>query len=189
MSEHLTSRRLSADVTSNFLSPFENRMRYFMSKNSSKDKGYHDTGKMIRKWHETLKEEMRLSGTEETWTYTGHRSQKWNWFSSFSQCRGQKYCVPSVQFSSVTQSCLTLCDPMELQQTRLPCPSPTPGACSNSYPLSQWCHLTISCSVIPFSSSCLWFFPASGSHIHKHTHTHTHTYTHNLQIQKNEEWT
>ena len=49
-----------------------------------------------------------------------------------------------------------------LQHTRLPCPSPTPGASSNSGPSSWWCHPTISSSVIPFSS-CLQSFPASGS--------------------------
>ena len=49
-----------------------------------------------------------------------------------------------------------------LKHARLPCPSPTPGASSNSYPLSQWCHPTISSSIIPFSS-CLQSFPASGS--------------------------
>ena len=49
-----------------------------------------------------------------------------------------------------------------LQHTRLPCPSPIPKACSNSRPSSQWCHPTISSSVIPFSS-CLQSFPASGS--------------------------
>ena len=49
-----------------------------------------------------------------------------------------------------------------LQHARLPCPSPTPGASSNSCPLSRWCHPTISSSVIPFSS-CLQSFPASGS--------------------------
>ena len=43
--------------------------------------------------------------------------------------------------SSVAQSCLTL-RPHELQHTRLPCPSPTPTACSNSCPSSRWCHLT-----------------------------------------------
>ena len=43
-----------------------------------------------------------------------------------------------------------------------PCPSPSPGACSNSCPLHQWCHPTISSSVVPFSS-CLQSFPASGS--------------------------
>ena len=44
---------------------------------------------------------------------------------------------------------------------RLPCPSPSPEACSTSCPLSWWCHLSISSSVIPFSS-CLQSFPASG---------------------------
>ena len=52
--------------------------------------------------------------------------------------------------------------PHGLQHTRLPCPSPTPRADSNSCPLSQWCHPTISSSVIPFSS-CPQSFPASGS--------------------------
>ena len=41
--------------------------------------------------------------------------------------------------------------PHGLQHTRLPCPSPTPGGCSNSCPLSRWCHQTISSSVAPFS--------------------------------------
>ena len=62
---------------------------------------------------------------------------------------------------SITQSCLTLW-PHGLQHTRLPCPSPSPRACSNSCPLSQWCHPTISSSVVLFSS-CLQSFPASGS--------------------------
>ena len=48
-----------------------------------------------------------------------------------------------------------------LQHTRLACPSPSPRACSNSCPLSQLCHPTISSSVVPFS--CLQYFPASGS--------------------------
>ena len=67
----------------------------------------------------------------------------------------------SVRFSSVAQSCLTL-QPHELQHTRPPCLSPTPGVNSNTCPLSQWYHPTISSSVIPFSS---WpqSFPASGS--------------------------
>ena len=52
--------------------------------------------------------------------------------------------------------------PHGLQHTRLPCLSPTPGACSNSCPLSRWCHPTISSFVAPFSS-CLRSFPASGS--------------------------
>ena len=49
-----------------------------------------------------------------------------------------------------------------LQHPRLPCPSPTPRACSSSCPLSRWCHPTISSSALLFSS-CLQSFPASGS--------------------------
>ena len=51
--------------------------------------------------------------------------------------------------------------PHGLQHSRLPCPSPTPGTCSNSCPSSRWCHPTISSSIIPFFS-CLQSFPASG---------------------------
>ena len=65
----------------------------------------------------------------------------------------------SVQFSSVVSDSLR---PHGLQHTRPPCPSPTPGAYSNSCLLCWWCHPTISSSVIPFSS-CLQPFPASGS--------------------------
>ena len=68
----------------------------------------------------------------------------------------------SEEFSSVTQSCPTLCDPHQLQHARLPCPSPIPRVYSNSCPLSQWCHPTLSSSVIPFSSR-FQSFPASGS--------------------------
>ena len=52
--------------------------------------------------------------------------------------------------------------PHEPQHARPPCPSPTPRVYSNSCPLSQWCHPTISSSVVPFSY-CLQSFPASGS--------------------------
>ena len=65
------------------------------------------------------------------------------------------------QFSSVTQSCPTV-RPHELQHTRPPCPSPTPGVYPNPCALSQWCHPTISSSVVPFSS-CPQSVPASGS--------------------------
>ena len=67
-----------------------------------------------------------------------------------------------VQFSSVTQLCLTFCDPMDCSTPGFPCPSPTSRAYSNSCPLSWWCHPTISSSVVPFSS-CPQSFPASGS--------------------------
>ena len=66
----------------------------------------------------------------------------------------------SVQFSrSVVSDSLR---PHGLQHARPTCPSPTPGIYSNSCPLSQWCHSTISSSIVPFSS-CLQSFPASGS--------------------------
>ena len=73
---------------------------------------------------------------------------------------GGKFCISSVQFSRSLVSNSLL--PHGLQHTRLPCPSPTPGVYSNSWPLSQWCHPTISSSVIPFSSH-LQSFSASGS--------------------------
>ena len=67
-----------------------------------------------------------------------------------------------VQFSTVQSlSCVWLFVTLRLQHSRLPCPSPTPGACSNLCPLSQWYHPIISSSVVPFS--CLQSFPASGS--------------------------
>ena len=52
--------------------------------------------------------------------------------------------------------------PHGLQHARPPCPSPSPGVCSNSCPLSWWCHPTLSSSVVPFSS-CSQSFPVSGS--------------------------
>ena len=62
-------------------------------------------------------------------------------------------------------SCSVVSDslwPHGLHYARLPCPSPTPGACSNSCLSSWWCHPIVSSSVVPFSS-CLQSFPASGS--------------------------
>ena len=67
-----------------------------------------------------------------------------------------------VQFSSVTQSCPTLCFPRDCSTPGLPCSSPSPRAYSNSCPLSRWSHPAISSSVILFSS-CHQSFPASGS--------------------------
>ena len=72
---------------------------------------------------------------------------------------------PAPSFSSVQFSQSVMFDslwPHGLQHARLPCPSPTPGACSNSCPSSQWCHPIVSSSAVPFSP-CLQSFPASGS--------------------------
>ena len=69
------------------------------------------------------------------------------------------FTISSVQFScSIVSKSL---QPHGLQHARLPCPSPTPRACSDLRPSSQWCHPTISSSVVPFS--CLQSFPASRS--------------------------
>ena len=93
-------------------------------------------------------------------------------------CSWMLQCLFSVQFS---HSVVSICDPISgvaqsrtqltrlsssssssLQHARPPCLSPTPRVHANSCPLSQWCHPTISISVIPFSSR-LQSFPASGS--------------------------
>ena len=85
----------------------------------------------------------------------------WGKMTRKSDIYAQKWNInSSVQFShSVVSDSLR---PHELQHARPPCPLPTPGACSNSCPLSWWYHPTISSSVVPFSS-CLQSFPASGS--------------------------
>ena len=82
------------------------------------------------------------------------------WLTSLSMI--SRFTHVTVQFSSVAQSCPTLCDPHGLQHTRPPCPSSTPRAYSNSCPLSPWCHPTISSSVVPLSLH-LQSFPPSES--------------------------
>ena len=75
------------------------------------------------------------------------------------------YCQSQLVKSSVQFSRSVMSDSLQpdgLQHARLPWPSPTPRAYSNSCPLCRWCHPTISSSAVPFSS-CLQSFPASGS--------------------------
>ena len=77
-------------------------------------------------------------------------------------CQG---CILLPCCSSVHFSCSVMSDslqPHRLQHARLACPSPTPGACSNSCPSNRWWHLTISSFIIPFSSR-LQSFPTLGS--------------------------
>ena len=86
--------------------------------------------------------------------FTGINIQPWNIFQRIL-----------CQFSSVQFSCSVVSNflrPLGLQHARLSCPSAIPEAYPNSCPSSRWCHLTISSSVIPFSS-CLQFCPVSGS--------------------------
>ena len=91
-----------------------------------------------------------------------------NWQNKFWKIRdrGGSLCATTIQFSvicccSVAKSCQTL-PPHRLQHARLCCPSLSPGVCSDSCPLSQCSHLTISSSVTSFSS-CPQSFPAPGT--------------------------
>ena len=93
--------------------------------------------------------------------YSVLESQKWFHYLFVKQPIPSLLSLPGPSSAQLTQSWLTL-RLQGLQHARLPCPSPTPGACSNSCPSSWWRHPTISSSVVPFSS-CLWSFPASGS--------------------------
>ena len=79
--------------------------------------------------------------------------------------RRKGFSFANESFSSVQFSCSVVSDSLqlhELQHVRLPCPSPTPGAHSDSCPSSPWCHPAISSSVVPFSS-CPQSLPASES--------------------------
>ena len=80
----------------------------------------------------------------------------WNWEGKFFPWMP----ISSFQFSDSVMSWLFANH--GLQHTKPPCPTPAPGACSNSCPSSWWYHPTISSSVVPFSS-CLQSFPALGS--------------------------
>jgi len=87
------------------------------------------------------------------WLWLGTKNNSFMW----TEVQGK--------FSSVHFSRTVMPDslwPHGLQHARIPCPSPTPGACSNSRPSSRWCHPTISSSVILFSF-CFQSFPASKS--------------------------
>ena len=91
------------------------------------------------------------------WVSSNEVDEPRAYYTEVEQKEKNKYCI---QFGrSVMSDSLR---PHGLQHARPPCPSPTPGTCSNSCPLSQWCHPTISSSVALFSfhlQSC----PASGS--------------------------
>ena len=103
----------------------------------------------------------KIPWTRGAWQAIVHGVKKrWTWLTTHTHTHTHTLEGIKVIVSSVTQLCPTLCNPMDCSTLGLP--SPTPGACLNSYPLSWWCHQTISSSVIPFSS-CLQSFPASGS--------------------------
>ena len=109
------------------------------------------TSKMLNNFNDALKLRNFSKAKDNLWAGLWPRKRSET---------GKFSVISSVQFScSVVSNSLR---PHGLQHTRPPCPSPTPGVYSNSYPLSRWCHPTISSSVVPFSS-LLQSFPASGS--------------------------
>ena len=116
----------------------------------------------------------RLSDALKKETQRQHvqESEPWSHFKKFKEIISDREKTKVSSSSKVQFSCSvallwpTLCKPHGLKHASLACPSPTPGACSNSCPLSQWCHPTIWSSVIPFAS-CLQSFLASGSKLTK----------------------
>ena len=119
----------------------------------------------LGKLHSMVSQRVRHDATN-TFTFTGHKwirvfvvlgcFLRFQWSARFWKMRPQ---FSSVQFSgSVVSNSL---QPHELQHTRPPYASPTPGVHSNSCALSRWCHPAISSSVVPFS--CSQSLPASES--------------------------
>ena len=115
-------------------------------------------------WEDPLEKEMathssilawKIPWTEEPGRLQSTGSQKvgHDWATFFLSFFSSVQFSRSVLFNSLP--------PHGLQNTKLPCPSPTPRAYSNSHPLDWWCHPTTSSSVVPFS--WLRSFPASGS--------------------------
>ena len=96
---------------------------------------------------------MRRVKERMLWWLTVKQTLQTKWKQQCSNSNSTSNCC------SVTQLCLTLCDPMDCSTPGFPVLS---GVSSNSHPLSRWCHPTISSSVIPFSF-CLHSFPVSGS--------------------------
>ena len=108
-------------------------------------------GQLMRRTDSSKKTLMlgKIEGRRSEW-------QRMRWLYGITDSMG----ISSVQFShSVVSDSLR---PHEPQHARPPCPSPTPRVHPNPCPLSQWCHPTISSSVVPFSS-CPQSFPESGS--------------------------
>ena len=103
---------------------------------------------MVKMQYRKTRVQRETSTIGDCFCSTGYRLVSW--------VRLSVYGLVFIQFSSAAQSCPTLQAHGLLLHARLPCPSPTPGVCSNSYPLSQWCHAVISCSHLIFC--CPRFF-------------------------------
>ena len=129
-------------------------------------------------WEDPLEEGMAIYSSIPAWRIPwteepdelqsmGLQRVRHNWMTNIhTQTNTHTHsCTHAHIYIPVQFSCSVMSDSLwthGLQHARLPCPSPTPRACSNSCPLSQRCHPTTSSSVIPFSSH-LQSFPASGS--------------------------
>ena len=114
-------------------------------------------------WEDPLEDKMATHSSIATWRSPG--TEETGGLQSTGLQRVGPGWIDLALMHTVQSSRSIMSDSLQsyrLQHARLPCPSPTPRACSNSCPLSQWCHLTISSSVVPLSS-CLQSFPASGS--------------------------
>ena len=97
---------------------------------------------------------IKSKGRKLVWRTVGSKYTLLFWICSYLH-----FCLSS-SFQKIVSDSL---QPHGLKHTRLPCPSLTPRVCSDSCALSQWCHPTISSSVVPFTF-CLQSFPASGSY-------------------------
>ena len=126
---------------------------------------------MIKIWFTAKKKKLIHSKTEQKvesshipsiLTHSKSPSQYLHQMNTFITSSDLTVSLKVHQFSSVQSLMSYSLQPHGLQHTSPPCPSPTPRVCSKSYPLSRWCHPTISSSFIPFSSH-LQSFPASGS--------------------------
>jgi len=123
-------------------------------------------GKFLKRWEHCITLpascETQYAAQEAT---VRTRNETMDWLQIGKEYVKAVYCHPAYftyMQSSFQFSCSVVSNSLEshaLQQARLPCSSTTPTPCSNSCPLSWWCHQTISSYVVPFSS-CLQSFPA-----------------------------
>ena len=96
-----------------------------------------------------------VHGVTKSWTRLS------NFHFHFQKMKGETHTLLRKRISSVQLLSRVSLQPHELQHSRPPCPSPTPGVNTNSCPSSRWCHPDVSSSVVPFSS-CRQSLPASG---------------------------
>ena len=124
-----------------------------------------EVSKAVQEWYSWVQWGLEETGRPVSWCHATMLMWVLRLPPFLSNARGLDFYGKSPHFSSVQFSHSVVSSslrPHELQHARSPCPLPTPGVYPNSCPLSQWCHPTISSSVVPFSS-CPQSFPAWGS--------------------------